>query len=342
MTFNITTRAATDTVTVTPVGVEPGAQQKIEGKSPWVLAWRRLRRDRAAMIALGVVVFIILLAVGAPLVATITGHGNLAQYRGASGATEGLTAEGQPIGPNQWFWFGTDDQGRDLLVRVAYGARVSLFVGVVATALTVIGGTVIGLAAGYFGGIVDSLLARFMDWLLAVPFLLFAISLYSVVQFHPINIPFTHIAVIKPGLPIVIVVLGFFGWASVGRLVRGQVLSIREKEYIEAARALGARPWRIMFVDILPNLLAPLIVYSTLLIPATIVGEATLSFLGVGVQAPTADWGFMISTASNMFLFGPWWYLVFPSLALLLTTLAFNIFGDGVRDAFDPRGDLYA
>lgn len=337
MTFNISPPAVTDAVTITPVGAEPGvAQKKIEGKSPWVLAWRRLRKDRAAMIALGVIAFIILLAIGAPLVAAITGHGNLVQYRGSTGPTEGMNASGQPVGPSQWFWFGTDDQGRDLLVRIAYGARVSLFVGVVATALTVAGGTVIGLAAGYFGGLVDSLLARFMDWLLAVPFLLFAISLYSVVQFHPI------LGIIRPGLPIVIIVLGFFGWASVGRLVRGQVLSIREKEYIEAARALGARPWRIMFVDILPNLLAPLIVYGTLLIPATIVGEATLSFLGVGVQAPTADWGFMISTASGMFLYGPWWYLVFPSLALLLTTLAFNIFGDGVRDAFDPRGDLYA
>jgi ABC-type dipeptide/oligopeptide/nickel transport system permease subunit len=318
-----------------PAGAEAGAAKIIEGRSPWLLAWRRLRRDRAAMIALGVIGFIVLLAIFAWVVVDITGHGNLTQYRGASGASEGLTASGEPVGPNQWFWLGTDDQGRDLLVRVAYGARVSLFVGVVATALTVIGGTVIGLAAGYFGGLIDSLLARFMDWLLAVPFLLFAISLYSVVQFHPI------LGIIRPGLPIVIVVLGFFGWASVGRLVRGQVLSIREKEYIEAARALGAGPWRIMFIDILPNLLAPLIVYATLLIPATIVGEATLSFLGVGVQPPTADWGYMISTASSMFLYGPWWYLVFPSVALLLTTLAFNIFGDGVRDAFDPRGDLY-
>lgn len=304
------------------------AQQKIEGKSPLALAWRRLRRDRAAMVALGGIVFIVALAIFAPLVATITGHGNLEQFR-----TTGLDPAGQPVAPSGTFWFGTDDQGRDLLVRIAYGSRISLFVGVVATGVTVLGGTVIGLAAGYFGKIVDSILARFMDWLLAVPFLLFAISLFSVVQVHPIG-------PIKPGLPIVIVVLGFFGWASVGRLVRGQVLSIREKEYIEAARALGAGPWRIMFIDILPNLLAPLIVYSTLLIPVTIVGEATLSFLGVGVIPPTADWGQMISTSATMFLYGPWWYLVFPSAALLFTTLAFNIFGDGVRDAFDPRGAL--
>lgn len=303
------------------------ADKKIEGRSPITLAWRRLRQDRAAMISLGVIVVIVACAIGAPVFAAITGHGNMQQF-----PTIGRTPEGQPIGPNGTFWLGTDSQGRDLLVRIAYGARVSLFVGVVATAVTIAGGTVLGLAAGYFGGLVDSIIARFFDWLLAVPFLLFAIALFSVAQQKPI------FGFIGPGLPIVIIVLGFFGWASVGRLVRGQVLSIKEKEYIEAARALGAGPWRIMFVDILPNLLAPLIVYSTLLVPSTIVAEAALSFLGVGVQPPTADWGQMISDATSLFLYGPWYYLVFPSAALLITTLAFNIFGDGVRDAFDPRG----
>ena len=239
-----------------------------------------------------------------------------------------------PVGPSGTFLLGTDDLGRDMLVRIAYGARISLLVGVVATALTVIGGAVVGLIAGYFGGLVDTVLARFMDWLLAIPFLLFAISLVSVAVVHPL------FGIIGPGLPIVIIVIAFFGWASVGRIVRGQVLSIKEQEYVEAARALGAGPWRIMFVDILPNVLAPLIVYSTLLIPVTIVGEATLSFLGVGVQPPTADWGQMIAAAQTIYLYGAWWFLLFPSLALLITTLAFNIFGDGVRDAFDPRGDL--
>jgi len=337
MTFNISHDASV-AITVSGEGpvapvAEGAAAKKIEGRSPWVLAWRRLRRDRAAMVSLVVVGLIVLLALGAPVVAAITGHGDLQQFRGPQPPL-GLNALGQPVGPNSTFWLGTDDQGRDILVRIAYGARVSLFVGVVATALTVLGGLVIGLAAGYFGGLVDSVLARFMDWLLAVPFLLLAISLISVVQIHPIG-------PIKPGLPVVIIVLGFFGWASVGRIVRGQVLSIREKEYVEAARALGAGPWRIMFVDILPNLLAPLIVYSTLLIPATIVGEASLSFLGVGVLPPTADWGAMISSSQQVYLYGAWWYLVFPSVALLITTLVFNIFGDGVRDAFDPRGDLF-
>jgi ABC-type dipeptide/oligopeptide/nickel transport system permease subunit len=312
---------------------EGEAAKKIEGRSPWLLAWERLRHDRAAMISLGVIIVIILLAVFAPVIAAITGHGVYEQFRGPQPPL-GLTPTGQPVAPNSTFLLGTDDQGRDILVRIAYGARISLFVGVVATAVTVFGGLVIGLAAGFFGGWVDSILARFMDWLLAVPFLLFAISLVSVVQIHPIG-------PLQPGLPVVIIVLGFFGWAAVGRIVRGQVLSIREKEYIEAARALGAKPWRIMFIDILPNLLAQLIVYTTLLIPVTIVGEASLSFLGVGIQPPTADWGEMISSASSLYLYGPWWYLLFPSLALLITTLAFNIFGDGVRDAFDPRGSLF-
>jgi peptide/nickel transport system permease protein len=318
--------------TLAPVA-QGEAAKKIEGRSPWVLAWQRLRHDRAAMISLAVIILIVLTAIFAPVLAAITGHGVYQQFRGPQPPI-GLSPTGQPVGPSSAFLLGTDDQGRDILVRIAYGARISLFVGVVATAVTVFGGLVIGLAAGFFGGWVDTILARFMDWILAVPFLLFALSLASVVQIHPIG-------PIGPGLPVVIVVLGVLAWGSVGRIVRGQVLSIREKEYIEAARALGARPWRIMFIDILPNLLAQLIVYTTLLIPVTIVGEASLSFLGVGVQSPTADWGEMISAASGLYLYGPWWYLLFPSLALLITTLAFNIFGDGVRDAFDPRGDLY-
>jgi ABC-type dipeptide/oligopeptide/nickel transport system permease subunit len=294
---------------------------------------QRLRHDRAAMISLAVIIVIAVVAIFAPVVAAITGHGVYQQFRGPQPPV-GLSATGQPVGPSPAFLLGTDDQGRDILVRVAYGARISLFVGVVATALTVTIGTVVGLAAGYFGKIVDTVLARLMDWLLAVPFLLLAISLASVTMVHPIG-------PLGPGLPIVIFVLGVLTWASVGRIVRGQVLSIREKEYIQAARALGAGPWRIMVIDILPNLLAQLIVYTTLLIPLTIVGEASLSFLGVGVLPPTADWGQMIGDGARVYLYGQWWFLLFPSLALLITTLAFNIFGDGVRDAFDPRADVF-
>lgn len=290
----------------------------IEGRSPWALAWERLRSDRVAIIALAVIVLIILVAIFAPLIAQLTGHGMNTQYR-----ETGLTDSGLPKPPTAHFWFGTDDLGRDILVRIAYGARISLFVGVVATALTVTIGVVIGLTAGYFGGITDTILARTVDVVLSFPFLLFAISLVSITG---------------PSLLISIIVIGCFSWAAVARIVRGQVLSIREKEFVEAARSLGGSDWRIMFVDVLPNVLAPVIVYTTLLIPTVIVVEATLSFLGLGVPAPTPSWGGMLNEATNYYTVA-WWFIVFPGAALLVTTLAFNLFGDGVRDAFDPRVD---
>src|SRR3954462_14335214 len=294
------------------------AAAKIQGRSPWKLAFERLRRDRAALLCAVVILLIVLMAIFAPLFKLITGHPPNQQY-----FDTGLTLDGQPKPPNSEFWLGTDDVGRDVLVRIAYGARVSLIVGVAATFLTVTIGTVVGLAAGYFGKLVDTILARLIDVMLSIPFLLFAISLASIYQ---------------AGLKVVIFVLAIFSWSSVARIVRGQVLSIREREYVEAARAMGAGSWRIMIIDILPNVIAPIIVYTTLLIPVSIVGEATLSFLGVGVQAPTADWGQMIADSQSYYQVA-WWFLLFPSLALLITTLAFNIFGDGVRDAFDPRAD---
>ena len=288
----------------------------IEGRSPWRLSYERLRHDRAAMISVGVLVFIALLAIFAPLVAAVTGHGVNQQFR-----TAGLTPEGLPKGPTHVFWFGTDDQGRDVLVRIAYGARISLIVGLVATTLTVALGTVMGLAAGYLGGIVDTVVARMVDIVLSIPYLLFAIALVSI----------SH-----PSLGLVIIVITFFEWAAVCRIVRGQVLSIREREYIEASRSLGASSARIMFIDILPNVAAQVIVLLTLLIPASILFEAALSFLSVGIPAPTADWGQMIADAQSYYQ-QAWWYFLFPSLALLVTTVAFNIFGDGVRDSLDPR-----
>src|SRR3954453_10586528 len=223
------------------------AAAKIQGRSPWKLAFERLRRDRAAILCAVVIVLIILMAVFAPLFKAITGHPPNQQY-----FDTGLTPDGQPRPPNSEFWLGTDDVGRDVLVRIAYGARVSLIVGVAATFLTVSIGVFVGLAAGYFGKMVDTVLARLIDVMLSIPFLLFAISLASVFQ---------------PSLTLVIVVLGIFSWSSVARIVRGQVLSIREREYVEAARAMGAGAGRIMFIDIFPNVLAPIIVYTTLLIP---------------------------------------------------------------------------
>jgi ABC-type dipeptide/oligopeptide/nickel transport system permease subunit len=321
MTFGLQQGAAAPAAGAPAAPVAEGAAaKKIEGRSPWRLAMARLVRDRASMISAGIIVLIVLMAIFAPVFAAITGHGvNQPFY-----APVGLTADGQPLGPSARFLLGTDTLGRDVLVRIAYGARISLIVGVLATVITVAIGAAVGLVAGYFGGFTDSFLARIMDLMLAIPFLLLGISL---------------VTVLGPGLTVVIIVISILGWASVGRIVRGQVISIREKEYVQAARSLGAGPWRIMFIDILPNVIAPIIVYTSLLIPVTIVTEASLSFLGVGIPPPTADWGQMISDSQSVYQYGAWWYLVFPSIALLITTLAFNIFGDGVRDAFDPRGD---
>jgi len=296
----------------------PALTRRIEGRSPWMLAWERLRRDRLAMVSLGFIVVIILIAIAAPVFASITGHPPNVQYRHI-----GLSPDGQPRPPSSTFWFGTDDLGRDVLVRVVYGARVSLGVGVLATLLTVLLGVVIGLAAGYFGGWTDTVLARLIDLVLSFPFLLAALALVSV---------------FGSSLAITIFVIGFFSWASMARIVRGQVLSVKEREYVEAARSLGAGDTRIMFVDILPNVLAPVIVYATLLIPIVIVVQATLSFLGLGIPPPTPDWGGMIDESRNYYQTS-WWFMFFPGMALILTTLAFNLFGDGVRDAFDPRID---
>jgi len=302
-----------------PQGVE-AAPRRIQGRSPWQLAWERLRRDKVAMLSLGFIVLIVLFALLAPLAAVITGHGVNEQFNDI-----GLDPSGLPRAPNGTFWFGTDDLGRDIFVRCAYGARISILVGVVATGFTIAVGVVLGLVAGYYGKVADTIISRLIDVVLAFPFLLFAIALVSI---------------IGASLSVTIFVIAMFSWASVARIVRGQVLSIREREYIEAARSLGAGSTRIMFVDVLPNVLAPIIVYATLLIPSVIVTEATLSFLGLGVPAPTATWGNMISEAQagGLYQIAPW-FLAFPSLLLLLLTLAFNLLGDGVRDAFDPRGD---
>ncbi len=271
--------------------------------------------------AIGSVVVIcclVILALAAPLISRLVGHGPDTQYR-----TTGLTPDGLPVGPSRTFLLGTDNLGRDILVRIAYGARISLLVGVVSTLLAVVTGVVVGLVAGYSGGAVDTVLARFMDVVLSFPFLLFAIAL---------------VAVVGPSLRVAILVIAFFSWAAVGRVIRGQTLSLREREFVEAARSLGASNLRIMFVELLPNLTAPILVYTTLLIPVAIVFEATLSFLGLGVVPPTPSWGGMLADSLQYYQVA-WWFVLFPGLALLATTLSFNLVGDSVRDALDPNAD---
>jgi ABC-type dipeptide/oligopeptide/nickel transport system permease subunit len=297
----------------------PPPGRAVEGRSPWALAWARLSRDKVAIVCAIFILLLVLVAVLAGPLSSLLGYGPIDQDR----STNGITVDGLPVGPSGPHLLGTDNLGRDILVRILYGTRVSLEVGISAAVAAVLIGVVIGLCAGYFGPVVDTVLARLMDVVLSFPFLLFAIALVTVVG---------------PSEFIEVVVISFFSFASVGRIVRGQTLSIREREYVEAARSLGASDLRIMFVDVLPNLIAPVIVYTTLLIPTSIVFEATLSFLGVGIIPPTPSWGNMLSDSQNYYQVA-WWFLVFPCVALVLTTLAFNLLGDSVRDALDPRSD---
>jgi peptide/nickel transport system permease protein len=293
---------------------EHADDELIVARSPSRLALQRLRHDKVAVASCAVIVCTALLAVCAPLIARATGYPPNQQD-----LVHGLSPDGIPLGPNRHYLLGTDDLGRDILVRIAYGAQISLLVGVVATGASIAIGVVVGLVAGYYGRLVDTVLSRFMDVVLSLPYLILAIALVSLVG---------------PSLWISIGVIAFFSWATVGRVVRGQTLALKEREFVEAARSLGAGGPRIMFGEILPNVVAPVIVYATLLVPSAIVFESTLSFLGLGIVPPTASWGNMLSESLDFFEVA-WWFVVFPGAALLLTTLAFNLLGDAVRDAFD-------
>jgi peptide/nickel transport system permease protein len=296
--------------------VESAPEYAVEGRSQWQLTWRRLRSDKVAVTSIIVIVVMIALAILAPAIAALVHHPVNVAF-----PNTGENAVGNPVGPGtNGFLLGTDDTGRDLMVRILYGARISLFVGLVTTAIGTVAGVTVGMIAGYFGGIIDTILARFTDAVLAFPYVVLALALA---------------VVFGPSLSVIIGIISFFAWAGIARIVRGQTLSLKEKEYIEAARSLGAGPFRIMFIDILPNLLAPVLVLATLYIPAAVVFEATLSFLGLGIQPPTASWGNILASAQPFYTVA-WWYTVFPALALLITTLAFNLLGDGIRDAMDP------
>jgi peptide/nickel transport system permease protein len=306
----------------------PGGTAAIAARSPMELFWRRLRTDKVAMAALIFIVLLVLVAVFAPLIIKLVGARPPNEQSSAY-----LDSFGTPTGPSADNLFGVDTLGRDVFSRVLYGARVSLTVAVVATALGVTIGVVAGMTAGYFRGSVDVLISRLIDVLLAFPILLLALGLASACSLGDGCLG----GLIKPGLSVVIFTITFVSWTYIARIIRGQVLSIREKEFVEAARSLGASNSRIIFREILPNLVAPIIVYSTLIIPTNILFEASLSFLGVGVQPPTASWGAMLADATSIFD-SAWWYMFFPGAALLLTVLAFNLLGDGLQDALNPRG----
>jgi peptide/nickel transport system permease protein len=320
----------------------PGAAQEaavaaadakaVQGRSLGRIAWERLKRDKLALTGGIVVLLLIVIALLAPVIANLVGqdpdvyHQDLidplfSTPKKSLGGMSGDHLLGvEPV------------NGRDIFARILYGARISLLVGFLSAVVAVILGTVLGILAGFFGGWVDSLISRVMDGLLAFPQLLFIIALVSVMPNQMLGLTGTGVRVF-----VMILVIGFFGWPYIGRVVRGQTLSMREREYVEAARSLGAGRFYILFKELLPNLVAPIIVYTTMMIPTNILTEAALSFLGVGVKPPTSSWGQMLSSAIDYYDSDPM-YMVVPGLAIFITVLAFNLFGDGVRDALDPKG----
>jgi len=301
----------------------------IAARSPFQLFWRRLRSDKVAMVAAIVIVLLILVAIFAPVIVSVLGAHPPNQRNPSA-----LDEFGTPTGPNfaKHYYFGVDDLGRDVFSRVVYGARVSLLVAFVATAISMFLGVTFGIIAGYFRGWVDTLLSRSFDVILAFPYLLLGLGIGAACSFGNGCLG----GLIKPGVGTVIFVIVFSTWVYIARIIRGQVLTLREKEFVEASRSLGSSHPRIMFREILPNLVAPIIVYTTIFIPTNILFEAALSFLGVGIQPPTSSWGKMIQDASSQFDTA-WWYMVFPGLALLICVLAFNLLGDGFSDALNPR-----
>jgi len=302
-------------------------EQAVAARSPLQLFWRRFRRDKVAMTALVFIGILILVAIFAGPITRLFGAPapNVQQ-------TSALDSFGLPSGPSSEHLFGVDPLGRDVFSRVLYGAQVSLTVAFIGTGMSVFIGVILGTIAAYYRRWVDTVIARTLDVMLAFPVLLLGLGLATACSGEDGCVG----GLIQPGLSVVIAIIVIANTPYVARIIRGQVLSLREKEFVEASRSLGASNTRIMFRDILPNLVAPIIVYATLFIPANILLEAALSFLGVGVQPPRASWGDMLSDAVSIFD-SAWWFMFFPGMALLLTVLAFNLVGDGLQDALNPK-----
>jgi peptide/nickel transport system permease protein len=312
-----------------PIGAgPPGVSGEIVGRSPWQLFWRRFKQDKLAIAGIFVIILVLLLAIFAGVISHVVGHGPNQVF-----LRQETNAVGLPKGPSGSFLFGADTAGRDEFVRVLYGARTSLTIAFLATGMAVVIGVAVGLAAGFYRGKIDTFLSRVTDVVMTLPILVLALGLVSACGATPKGCLW---GILSPGLRMVTLVIGFFSWPYIARIVRGQVLSLREKEFVEAARAQGAGNIRIMIREILPNVVAPILVYTTLIIPNNVLFEAALSFLGVGVPPTTPSWGRMLSDAGTLFTVA-WWLMVFPGLFLFLTTLAFNLVGDGLRDALDPR-----
>jgi peptide/nickel transport system permease protein len=302
-------------------------EQQVAARSPLQLFWRRFRKDKVALVALSFIVVLVLMAILAKPITNLVGAPSPNVQE-----TSALDDFGLPEGPSRDHLFGVDPIGRDVFSRVLYGAQVSLTVALVGTGLSVFIGTILGIMAGYYRRWMDTVIARSLDVMLAFPVLLFGLGVATACSGENGCLG----GLIQPGLSVVIAIIVMANTPYVARIIRGQVLSLREKEFVEASRSLGASNRRIMFRDILPNLVAPIIVYATLFIPANILLEAALSFLGVGVQPPRPSWGDMLSDAVSIFDVA-WWFMFFPGMALLLTVLAFNLVGDGLQDALNPK-----
>jgi peptide/nickel transport system permease protein len=285
------------------------AAERKAGESQWKQMIRRFLRNRVATVGMGLVVVLYAVAILAPLLAT---HDPNAQ--------EDIVRTRYQA-PGTGFLLGTDKFGRDVYSRILYGARISLSIGFVAVGIAVTLGTMAGAVAGYFGGRTDWLVMRLVDVLIAFPRLFIVLTL---------------IAIFSPQIWLIIAVLGATSWMGVARLVRGEILSLREREFMQATRALGIPHGRVLLRHVLPNTLSPVIVSATLMIGDVILTEAVLSFLGLGVQPPTASWGNIINQGRDNLL-GAWWIATFPGLAIVLTVVAYNLLGDGLRDALDPR-----
>jgi peptide/nickel transport system permease protein len=313
-----------------------GAAKKVETrhKSPTQIALARLRKDKVAMICLGIFLFFLAIAIFAPLLTKIEGQDTTTLHQDL------LDEYGFPtIGATSDHWFGIEPRlGRDLFARFVYGARPSLIVACSVTVITGIVGVIMGLMAGFIGGWVDRIISWIIDFVLSLPYLLFAIAVPAVLLTIFVGDATTAgtSEVTKARFVSLILVLSFFGWASLARLIRGEVLSLREREFVAAAKVLGVPTRKVLFKELLPNLVAPIIISTSLALPTYIVAEAGLTFLGVGLVEPTPSWGLTIAYATTYYRADPI-YLWLPVVAISILVLALSLLGDSIRDAFDPR-----
>lgn len=280
-------------------------QEKAVG--PWLEGWRSFKKSKVSLVGAGIVLFFILLAIFGPNVAP-------------QGINEQDLSK-RLLAPSSEHWFGTDDFGRDIFSRIIHGARISLWVGFFSVVLSVIVGSLLGIIAGYYGKWIDTVISRIFDIMLAFPSMLLAIAVVSV---------------LGPSLQNALIAIAIINIPNFGRLIRSKVLSVKEEEYIVSAKAIGMRDSRILFSHILPNSMTPIIVQGTLAIATAIIEAAALGFLGLGAQAPAPEWGKMLADARKFLLNAPW-TMIFPGLAIMLTVLGFNLMGDGLRDALDPK-----